>query len=108
MSERVFLNPMDGELHPESYYHRENIDLDCVIEAVNLDGQLAFDIVPDRLERMEFKSIDAIQIIAHFVGGLAQTALNTDDPEEAQELAELATYVSKVMMKKLKQDFTEH
>lgn len=108
MNERVFLNPLDGEIHPESYYRRENIDLDCVIEAVSLNGAIAFDIVPDRLERMEFRSLDAIQLIAHFVAGLAEHASITDDPEEARELAETASYVSKVMMKKLKQDFTEH
>ena len=33
MHERLCINPVDGELHPESWYHHQNIDLRCVIEA---------------------------------------------------------------------------
>ena len=40
MSERMFLNPYDGEIYPESWYQRENIDLSCAIEAVLIHGGL--------------------------------------------------------------------
>lgn len=108
MSERIFLNPQDGELYPESWYHRENIDLDCVIEAFEMNGQLAFNIQPECLERMDFQNVHAIELIAMFAMELTHRALESEDPEEAELCAATASYVSKTMMKKLKQNLTEH
>ena len=108
MSERIFLNPQDGELYPESWYHRENIDLACVIEAFETGGGIVFDIWPDNLERMNFQSVAVISLIAEFAMNLTRRAMESDDPEEAEECAATASYVSKVMMKKLKKDLTEH
>lgn len=101
MNERMFLNPYDGEIYPESWYHRENIDISCAIEAVLIHGGLAFDIKPENIERMEFKNINVIELIAQFTSHLAQHAMELDDPEEAAECASVAAYVSRIMMEKL-------
>lgn len=101
MSERHFLNPYDGEIYPESHYHRENIDLSCVIEAHELQDGIAFDIRPENIERMEFKDIAVIELIAKFASALAIQAMETDDPEEAEQCGSVAAYVSRIMMEKL-------
>lgn len=108
MNERIFLNPQDGELYPESWYHRQNIDLACAIEAFELNNGIAFDICPDNLERMDFQSVAVISLIADFAMNLTRRAMESDDSGEAEECAAVASYVSKVMMKKLKKDLTEH
>lgn len=101
MNERMFLNPYDGEIYPESHYHRENIDLSCVIEAHEVAEGIAFDIRPENIERMEFKDIAVIELIANFTRTLAMHAMETDDPEEAEQCGSVAAYVSRIMMEKL-------
>ena len=101
MSERFFLNPKDGEIYPESWYHRENIDLNCAIEAFQTHGILRFDIRPENIERMEFEDIAVIEMIADFTRVLANAALEIDDPEEAEECASVAAFVSRIMLEKL-------
>lgn len=108
MEERIFLNPSDGELYPESWYHRENIDLDCAIEAFEMANGICFNIQPECLERMDIQSLPVIELIAQFVGELARQSFELEDAEEAERCAVTASYVSKVMLKKLKQDLTEH
>jgi hypothetical protein len=108
MNERIFLNPQDGELYLESWYHRQNIDLACVIEAFELNNGMAFDINPDNLKRMDFQSVAVISLIADFAMNLTRRAMESDVPEEAEQCAATASYVSKEMMKKLKKDLTEH
>jgi hypothetical protein len=101
MHERLFINPVDGELHPESWYQHQNIDLRCVIEAYIVEDKLAFDIRPENIERMEFGDLRVIEMIAQFTSALAFQAMKMEDPEEAAECASIAAYVSKVMMMKL-------
>lgn len=101
MSEREFLNPKDGEIYPESWYHRENIDLSCAIEAHRVGEGIAFDIRPENIERMEFDDFHVIALIAQFAMALATRAAETDDPEEAEECGSIAAYVSRIMMEKL-------
>jgi hypothetical protein len=108
MSERMFLNPMDGEIYPESHYHRENIDLSCVIEAYEMHGGIAFDIRPENIERMEFKDVHVIALIAEFTSHLAHHAMESDDPEEAARCASIAAYVSRIMMEKLGKPIPKH
>ena len=99
--ERMFLNPVDGEIYPESWYHKENIDLSCVIEALQMGDSVVFDICPENIERMEFKNIFAIELIADFARTLAIYAMETDDPKEAEKCGSVAAYVSRIMMEKL-------
>jgi len=101
MNNRFFLNPQDGEIYPESWYHQQNIDLACAIEAVTIEGGLAFDIVHENLERMEFADVAVISLIADFARTLAIRAMETDDAEEAAECGSVAAYVSRIMMDKL-------
>ena len=109
MHERLFINPVDGELHPESWYHHQNIDLRCVIEAYIVEDKLAFDIRPENIERMEFRDLRVIEIIANFTTSLAFQAMKMEDPEEAARCASIAAYVSRVMMEKLEsRKITKH
>jgi len=101
MNTRFFLNPQDGEIYPESWYHQQNIDLACAIEAVTIKGELVFDIVPENLERMEFSDVAVISLIADFARTLAIYAMETDDPEEAEQCGSTAAYVSRIMMEKM-------
>ena len=108
MSERIFLNPRDGELYPESWYHHQNIDLDCAIEAFETGGGIVFDICPDNLERMDFQNVHVIELIAQFAQQLMVRSLESEDPEEVELCATTASFVSKTMLKKLRLGLTEH
>lgn len=101
MNERMFLYPLDGEIHPESFYIRENIDLCCVIEAHKMPDGIAFDINPENIEHMQFRDIAVIELIADFTKTLAVHAMETDDPEVAEHCGSIAAYVSRIMMEKL-------
>ena len=99
--ERMFVNPTDGEMHSESYYQREGISLDQVIEVFDSDGGLIFDIIPENLEKMTFGDTPVLDMIGHFITTLAIKAAESDDAEEAQECASVAGYISRVMIEKL-------
>lgn len=99
--ERMFVNPSDGEMHSESYYQREGISLDQVIEVFDRDGGLVFEIIPEHLEKMTFGDNQVLDMIASFVTELAVTSLQSDDPEEAEQCASVAGYISRIMMEKL-------
>ena len=91
--EKMYMDPYTGDIHPESYYRRENIDLDCVIEAHKMPDGIVFDINPENIERMEFKDIAVIELIANFTRTLALHAMETDDPEEAEHCGSVAAYI---------------
>lgn len=99
--ERMFVNPVDGEMYSESHLLRHNIALDQVIEVFDREGGLVFEIVPEHLEKMTFGDNQVLDMIGHFVTTLAMTSMQSDDPEEAEECASLAGYISRIMMEKL-------
>ena len=99
--ERMFLNPVDGEMHPEWWYAQKGISLDQVIEVFDSDNGLIFDIIPENLEKMTFKDQQVLDMIASFVTTLAIKAAESEDAEEAEECASVAGYISKIMMEKL-------
>jgi hypothetical protein len=103
MKEREFLNPADGGIYPESWYHRENIDLCCVIEAHQMPEGVAFEIKPENIPRMDFGDLQVITLIAEFTQHLVARSqeIEEDEPEEAEECASIAAFVSRVMLEKL-------
>lgn len=102
------LIPATGDLHPESYYHHQNIDLDTVIEYLVLDGAFGFDIKVENIERMDVKAPEVFGIFAHFCASLVERSFETEDDDERHDLQGVAAYVSKVMLGKLGHVHTDH
>ena len=105
--ERMFVDPATGDLHPESYYHRENIDLATVMEYIEVDGSFGFDIQVENIERMDIRAPEVFAIFAHFVSAILEQSMQADD-EERETLQGIAAYVSKVMMKKMGNEQSSH
>lgn len=106
--ERMFVDPETGDMHPESYYRMEDIDLDTVLEAFNMDGVLGFEIKVENIERMNIKHPAVFGIFASFVNKLLTMAVETEDEDERDHLVETMHYVSKVMLEKMGHAFTTH
>lgn len=106
--ERHFVDPATGELHPESYYRRENIDLATVIEFLQVEGGFGFDIRVENIERMDVQAPEVFAIFAQFTATLVERSMETDDDAEREELQSIAAYVSKVMLEKLGHERTAH
>ena len=99
--ERMFVDPYSGDMKTESELIQDNIDFDTMFEVFDSDNGLIFDIVPENLEKMRFKDHKVLKLLTEFARTLAVRAFESDDPEEAEEWASTAAYVSKVMMEKL-------
>lgn len=108
MEERMFVDPVTGDMHPESWYHRENVDLATVIECHLIDGNLAFDVNLQNLNRLNVQAPEVFNMFAHFCAALVEESLQTEDDEEREHLQATAAYVSRVMMSKLGVVPTEH
>lgn len=106
--ERQFVDPATGDLHPESYYHRQNIDLATVIEYVEFGNVMGFDIKIENIERMDVKAPEVFSIFAHFCASLVERSFETDDDDEREELQSIAAYVTKVMLGKLGHVRSDH
>lgn len=106
--ERQFLDPVTGELHPESYYRKENIDLDTVLEFFQLEDAFGFDIKIENIERMDVQAPEVFSIFANFTAMLVEKSMEVDSDEEREELQSIAAYVSKVMLEKLGNGHTAH
>jgi len=106
--ERMFVDPETGDMHPESYYRMEDIDLDTVLEAIEVDGVLGFNIKVENIERMNVKHPAVFSIFASFVSNLVSMAVETEDEDERDRLIETMHYVSKVMLEKMGHAFTKH
>ena len=106
--ERMFVDPATGDMHPESYYRMENIDLDTVLEAIEVDGVLGFNIKVENIERMNIQHPAVFAIFAHFCNTLQSAAMESDSDEEREEYAEIASFVSRVMLEKLGHKITKH
>jgi hypothetical protein len=106
--ERMFVDPETGDMHPESYYHQENIDLATVIEAIEIDGRFGFKIDVENIERMNVKHPAVFAIFSKFVSDLLSMAVETDDENMRDNLVETMHYVSNVMLEKMSHAFTKH
>ncbi len=100
--ERMFVDPETGNIHPESYYHKKNIDLDTLIEAVSKGKQgTIFIVIPENVSRMKVRDMRVIELIKNFVGSLVERIEDTDDEEEAEVLKKAVNDISMGMMKNL-------
>jgi hypothetical protein len=106
--ERRFVDPATGDLHPESYYHRQNIDLATVIEYLEFDNVFGFDIKIENIERMDVKAPEVFGIFATFCASLVERSFETEDDDEREELQSIAAYVTKVMLGKLGHVRSDH
>ena len=105
--ERMFVDPATGDLHAESHYHRENIDLATVLEYIEVDGAFGFDIQVENIERMDVRAPEVFAIFAHFVAAILEQSINEDE-EERETLQGIAAYVSKIMMQKMGNEQSSH
>jgi hypothetical protein len=108
MSDKMFIDPATGDMLPEGWYHKQNIDLATVIECVEVPGGLGFDIRLENIERMDVKTPKMFRIFAHFCATLIAQAMQEDDDKEREELQAIAAYISHVMMKKLGHETPTH
>lgn len=99
--ERLFIDPATGDIHPESYYHAENIDLATVIEAVDEEGGLGFIIIPENVGRMRVRSDVVFEIFKTFMLSLTAAMEQADDDEECERLRQTGHLVSINMLKNL-------
>ena len=101
--ERMFVDPETGDMHPESYYHKQNIDLATVIEAV-LDGDhLGFVIIPENVPRMKVRHDAIFELFKEFMMGLTHQFVNAEDEKEKESLREVGVLISLAMVRNLQE-----
>ena len=103
MEERMFVDPDSGDMHPESYYHKENIDHATVIEAVLEGDHLGFIIIPEHVPRMRIRHQAVFELMKSFAFSIANRFVNSDDEEERESLHEVGIMLSVVMLKNVKE-----
>jgi hypothetical protein len=96
--DRMFIDPESGEMHDERWFRMQNIDLDTVIEAVEMDGNLGFVIIPENISRMRVRDSTVIGLIAHFTEAMLLRMDETDDEDEREQLREAGQTVCAAMM----------
>lgn len=101
--ERMFVDPETGDLHPESYYQRENIDLATVIEAVLFDNELGFVIIPENVPRMKVRHNAVFELFKEFMMNLSVQFTNADDEQEREALREAGSLVSLAMVRNIRE-----
>lgn len=101
--ERMFVDPETGDIHPESYYHKQNIDLATVIETVKDGDSLGFILIPENVPRMKVRSNAVFELIKEFILSLAAKFSDTEDEDEREELREVGYMISLAMLKNLEQ-----
>lgn len=99
--ERMYIDPATGDIHPESYYHEENIDLATVIEAIDEDGALGFVIIPENVGRMRVRADVVFEIFKTFMLSLHEVMEKSDDEEEKERVRAAGALVSINMLKNL-------
>lgn len=95
---RMFIDPESGEMHDERWFRMQNIDLDTVIEAVEVDGNLGFVIIPENITRMKVRDSAVFGLIAQFTEAILQRMNETDDEDEREQLREVGNRICTVMM----------
>jgi hypothetical protein len=101
--ERMFVDPATGDIHPESYYHRENIDLATVIEAVREGDTLGFVIIPENIQRMKIRHDAVFELMKEFMINLTEKFLTADDDAEKESLREVGVMISLAMVRNLQE-----
>jgi len=101
--ERMFVDPETGDMHPESYFHRENIDLATVIEAVREGDTLGFVIIPENLPRMKIRHDAVFELFKEIMMGLTHQFVSSQDQEEKDSLREVGVMISLAMVRNLQE-----
>lgn len=101
--ERMFVDPETGDLHPESYYHRENIDLATVIEAVHEGNALGFVIIPENVPRMKIRHDAIFELMKEFMMSLTEKFVSSNDEDEKENLREVGVIISLAMVRNIKE-----
>ncbi len=98
--DRMFIDPATGEMHNERWFRMQDIDLDTVIEAIEVDddGNLGFIIIPDNISRMKVRDSAVIGLIAQFTEAMLLRMHETDDEDEREQLREVGKTVCTAMM----------
>ena len=96
--DRMFIDPATGEMHNERWFRMQNIDLDTVIEAMEVDGNLGFIIIPENISRMKVRDSAVIGLIAQFTEAMLLRMHETDDEDEREQLREIGKKICTVMM----------
>lgn len=95
---RMFIDPATGEMHDERWFRMQDIDLDTVIEAVEVDGNLGFYFVPENITRMKIRNEIVIDLISHFTEAIFERMNETDNEDEREQLREIGKKICTVMM----------
>jgi len=101
--ERMFIDPATGDIHPESHYHRENIDLATVIEAIHEGNHLGFLIIPENVPRMKVRHAAIFELFKQFMMGLTHQLENAEDEEVKESLREVGNMISLAMVRNLQE-----
>lgn len=101
--ERMFVDPETGDIHPESYYHKQNIDLATVIEAVREGDELGFVIIPENVPRMKVRHDAIFELFKEFMIGLTEKFLSSKDEQEMESIREVGVLISLAMVRNIKE-----
>ena len=96
--DRMFLDPQTGDMHDERWFRMQDIDLDTVIEAVDMDGNLAFIIIPENVPRMKIRSPKVVELMKQFMFGLINRMDETEDKNEREQLRKVGRDISLLML----------
>lgn len=99
--ERMFVDPETGDIHEESYYHKQNIDLATVIEAVREGDTLGFVIIPENVPRMKVRHDAVFELFKEFMSHLTVQFVNAEDENEKEALREAGVMVSLAMVRNI-------
>ena len=101
--ERMFVDPETGDIHPESYYQRENIDLATVIEAIRHGDELGFVIIPENVPRMKVRHDAIFELFKEFMTHLTIKFINAEDIVEKENLREAGVLISLAMVRNIRE-----
>lgn len=99
--ERMFVDPETGDIHPESYYHKQNIDLALVIEAIHEGDTLGFVIIPENVPRMKVRHDAVFELFKEFMLHLTQQFVNSENDAEKEALREVGVMISLAMVRNI-------
>jgi len=100
-NKRMFLDPINGEVHDEDYF--DGRKLDTLIEAFIVDddkGIYAYEINLENLENMEINSVKVLSIFADIVRGLGESLEEEMDEEAKHFKTDMVRRIASIMLVK--------
>lgn len=106
--ERMFLNPENGEIRPESHYLNENIDLDCLIEKIDSgDGTMGFIIPEANIDRYRVRCDKVYMIFKVTTFKMLQDAVSSTDKEEIKRIRRVLVKIADAMLRNMREQEEE-